>query len=136
MILDNIKSLSIVLLVCVCAYQHIKLDNYQKEAIRAQEQVRLQTVELNNQIDEINKAREDEQQEAKATISDLRKRVSDGVRINNRKAVSNSAGFATGEGPCELSGAVANSLIDIAERADENARKLNQCIDAYNLIRK
>lgn len=128
MILDNIKSLSIVLLVCVCAYQHIKLDNYQKEAIRAQEQARLQTVELNNQIDEINKARENEQQEAKATISDL--------RINNRKAVSSSTSTTAGEGSCELSGAVANSLIDIAERADENARKLNQCIDAYNLIRK
>lgn len=38
MIIDNIKSLSIVQLVCVCAYQHMKLDSYKAETIKAQEQ--------------------------------------------------------------------------------------------------
>lgn len=134
--LDNFKSASIVLLVCVCAYQHMKLDDYQNELIKAQEQARTQTIELNNQIEQINKDREDEQKQANATISDLRKRVRNGVHINASKTVSSSATSPAGEGGCKLSGADAEFLVTVAERADNNARKLNQCIDSYNLLRK
>ena len=50
MIIDNIKSLSIVLLVCVCAYQHMKLDSYRAETIKAQEQARTESIQLSDKL--------------------------------------------------------------------------------------
>lgn len=135
MIIDNVKSLSIVLLVCVCAYQHMKLDSYRAETIKAQEQARVESIQLSDKLNKLNEVRENEQKEADRTISDLRKRVANGVHIN-RKAVSSNTTAGNTESRCELSGADAEFFITVAERADNNARKLNQCIDAYNALRK
>ena len=137
MIIDNIKSLSIVLLVCVCAYQHMKLDSYRAETIKAQEQARVESIQLSDKLNKLNEVRENEQKEADRTISDLRKRVANGVHINNnRKTVSSNTTTGNTESRCDLSGADAEFFITVAERADNNARKLNQCIDAYNALRK
>lgn len=135
MVIDNIKSLSIVLLVCVCAYQHMKLDSYRAETIKAQEQARTESIQLSDKLNKLNEVRENEQKEADRTISDLRKRVANGVHIN-RKTVSSNTTAGNTESRCELSGADAEFFITVAERADNNARKLNQCIDAYNALRK
>lgn len=137
MIIDNIKSLSIVLLVCVCAHQHMKLDSYRAETIKAQEQARVESIQLSDKLNKLNEVRENEQKEADRTISDLRKRVANGVHINNnRKTVSSNTTTGDAESRCDLSGADAEFFITVAERADNNARKLNQCIDAYNALRK
>ena len=123
MVIDNIKSLSIVLLVCVCAYQHMKLDSYRAETIKAQEQARTESIQLSDKLHKLNEVRENEQKDADRTISDLRKRVANGVHIN-RKTVSSNTTAGNTESRCDLSGADVECFIPIAERAGNYAREL------------
>ena len=116
-------------------YTQLYFVYYRAETIKAQEQARVESIQLSNKLNKLNEVRENEQKEADRTISDLRKRVANGVYIN-RKTVSSNTTTGNAESRCDLSGADAEFFITVAERADNNARKLNQCIDAYNALRK
>lgn len=123
----------IAILAVICLFQQWKINSMNNDIIRQQEEARKVTVTLNNRIEELNKEREHEQKQADITINNLRKRVANGVHIST--SVSSNSTTPDGKSDCKLGRTDAEFLISVAETADTNARKLNQCIDAYNAIR-
>lgn len=123
----------IAVLGTVCLLQQWKINSINSDIIKQQEEARKVTVTLNNQITKLNSEREHEQKQADITINNLRKRVANGVHIST--SVSSNSSTPAGKSDCKLGRTDAEFLISVAETADTNARKLNQCIDAYNAIR-
>lgn len=82
---------------------------------------------------------EEEAENAKKTIDQLRA----DVRNSNRRlsvavrscSQSNHPGTGSGQARAELDPAAAERIIAITEDGDAAIRKLNRCIDQYNLVR-
>ena len=136
MLLENIKSLSIVFLASALFLSCNRINDLKEDLAEAQQNALKESIRLNNKISDIEENYKNEQENAKTVISNLRERVANGVRISKDRDVSASARSKDREDECRLSSETANELVSIAEKGDEAIRKLNQCIDSYNAIRE
>lgn len=82
-----------------------------------------------------------EQKDAQKTIADLRSRIADGSLRLSVKTVGASgmpagSGSEHREGIAYLDRGTAERLVSITERGDSAIRRLNECVDRYNRLRR
>lgn len=134
MLIENIKSLSIILLASALFVACNRIHTMQTELMQAEKKALQQTIELNNQITEIKEAYNNEKELNKKTIDSMRAKYANGLQYRN-KSVQTSSSAQNRENECRLSAGVINRLIDIAGKGNECIIRLNACIDSYNALR-
>ena len=134
MLIENIKSLSIILLASALFVACNRIHTMQTELMQAEKKALQQTIELNNQITEIKEAYQNEKEFNKKTIDDLRAKYANGLQFKNRTVPTNTT-IENRENECRLDAGTIDRLIRIAGKGDECIIRLNACIDSYNALR-
>ena len=134
MLIENIKSLSIILLASALFVACNRIHTMQTELMQAEKKALQKSIELNNQIAEIKEAYQNEKEFNKKTIDDLRAKYANGLQFKNR-TVSTNTTIENRENECRLDAGTINRLIRIAGKGDECIIRLNACIDSYNALR-
>lgn len=122
-----------------CQYRGIKADKEQAQAEALfNAQIVEKTKEMQSTVDELKAKHFEEQKNAEKTVNQLRADLRTGsVRMFvNTASVSGDSVSGHPAGRAELSREDAEEILDIASTGDDWGRKLNQCIDQYNAIRK
>lgn len=115
-------------------YKSYQLSELEAQLAAEREKAMEQSLQLKDQIEDLRIKNEKDNQEASATIANLRRRIANGVHIPAAKPVSQNTRAQDGEDGCRLDPDTADRLISIAEKGDRAIRALNQCIDSYNAI--
>lgn len=128
-----------------CSYKQRELNSI-KDAYAEQVQLALQEnrnleKRLQSEADSITQKYQKENRDAQKTIADLRNRIADGslrlsVRTEGSSGMSAGSGSEYREGIAYLDRGTAERLVSITERGDSAIRRLNECVDRYNSLRK
>lgn len=115
-------------------YKSYQLSELETQLAAEREKAMEQSLQLKDQIEDLRIKNEKENQQADATIANLRRRIANGVRLPTVQPMPQNTSVKNGEDGCRLDPDTADRLISIAEKGDRAIRALNQCIDSYNTI--
>jgi len=128
-----------------CSWKQRELNSI-KDAYAEQVQLALQEnrnleKKMQADADAITVKYQKEQKDAQKTIADLRSRIASGdlrlsVRTESTTGMSAGSGSEYREGTAYLDRGTAERLVSITERGDSAIRRLNECVDRYNSLRK
>lgn len=111
--------------------------NYQEKEASILRAVKQKEERYMTEIESLQNAMIEEQNESKKRIDKLRTDVSSGrVRLSIPVRECSNSTTKSAETRAEIDGQTSNDLISIAEDGDSAIRELNMCIDSYNALRK
>lgn len=125
---------AITALAIAYLYKSYQLSELETQLAAEREKAMEQSLQLKDQIEDLRIKNEKENQQADATIANLRRRIANGVRLPAAQPMPQNTGAKDGKDGCRLDPELAERLISIAEKGDRAIRALNQCIDSYNAI--
>ena len=125
---------AITALALAYLYKSYQLSELETQIAAEREKAMEQSLQLKDQIENLRIKHEKENQQADATITNLRRRIANGVRLPAVQPVPQNTSVKNGEDGCRLDPELAERLISIAAKGDRAIRSLNQCIDSYNAI--
>lgn len=136
MIIENIKSLTIIFLAGALILSYNKLSTLKTEIMQAEKQALEQSLTLKNKISEIEEQIDNEKEKHSEAIRTLRAQYADGLRLKSQNSDLRSAsGAESSKNECGLSARDVGRLIDIAEKGQRAVNSLNQCVEQYNALK-